>query len=429
MTRTYEVGDGTRTYGVFPTESKAKAHLKELKAEGTKARIYVSYDGPEAPKKETKPKKITKAQKKAIDRLGKNGIQERSDMGIVLACEALGADSSEYIAMVHYADGSASVDVSCRNIQQVWFDIDETGDGRYRIGFHGFKHADVLSDPGVLEDGISGAAFDCVEFLVKNRTKNEPKKSKKAAKPRTSPKSDTTAWLLTEDALRTGCTSDSINYRSDYITISPVFTKAGLKALEEDHTATVKVRAADGKHAQFSVVEKADGFDVVYTFGTSISSARYAKNEMDRMLEESVRASISFILNNSKAKCRTNPKGGKRTSSTPETAPKTVTSQSLSKQLAWDRVRTNGGLVEDAYIVGEKGVYRLVVDMVEMDDVYDWNASVHLGGHQVGSLSMRLGRKSEGSAKYRQLIEERTVALFLGQDRFVEETTAGEYER
>lgn len=314
MTRIFEVGDGTRTYGVFPTESKAKAHLKELKAKGTKARIYVSYDGPEAPRNETKPKK------KPARKIEPSGKTEGTKRTPAKRPSAIGIDP-----------GTCTV----QELARLLYSLQQA-------------------------------------MIADNRWYREP--------------------------------YDGTKY--------PVRTESEIESILCDPS-----RAPDVCDVYLTcyISNYSEYWGYWSTYGTSYDQWKALTKRL-----RSIKTDAGMTMDRAK---RTSGKTGSNGKT------RNVTSKTLSKQLSWDRVRTNGGFVEDAYIVGEKGVYRLVVDMVEMDDVYDWNASVHLGGRQVGSLSMRLGRKSEDSAKYRQLIEEKTVALFLGQDRFVKEATAGEYER
>lgn len=65
MAASYEVTDGTKVYGTFSSQAKADALKKELKAEGVKARVRITYDAKPAKTKKTAEPKIPKTVKKS----------------------------------------------------------------------------------------------------------------------------------------------------------------------------------------------------------------------------------------------------------------------------------------------------------------------------------------------------------------------------
>ncbi len=65
MAASYEVTDGTKVYGTFSSQAKADALKKELKAEGVKARVRITYDAKPAKTKKAAEPKIPKTVKKS----------------------------------------------------------------------------------------------------------------------------------------------------------------------------------------------------------------------------------------------------------------------------------------------------------------------------------------------------------------------------
>ena len=65
MATSYEVTDGAKVYGTFSSQSKADALKRELKAEGVKARVRITYDAKPAKTKKAAEPKIPKTVKKS----------------------------------------------------------------------------------------------------------------------------------------------------------------------------------------------------------------------------------------------------------------------------------------------------------------------------------------------------------------------------
>lgn len=181
MAKTYEVGDGTCTFGVFSTESKAKAHLKKLKAEGKRAKIYVNHDAPDAPKDETgSKKKASKPKTPKRCTVAADSVRSCCETGVEVACEEMGLDHAYYHVQTEKGtDGSVDVRVADEQGNTVMFTVVGKADGfEVRVFKNNGQIMKRLQFPeDGLCDGLKGVAFGSVEALNRKFPQKRPKKA------------------------------------------------------------------------------------------------------------------------------------------------------------------------------------------------------------------------------------------------------------
>lgn len=292
MAKTYEVGDGTCTFGVFSTESKAKAHLKKLKAEGKRAKIYVNHDAPDAPKDETgSKKKASKPKTPKRCTVAADSVRSCCETGVEVACEEMGLDHAYYHVQTEKGtDGSVDVRVADEQGNTVMFTVVGKADGfEVRVFKNNGQIMKRLQFPeDGLCDGLKGVAFGSVEALNRKFPQKRPKKA--PVKPK-APKKN----VLTVDMARTCCeTGVEVACREMGLDRADYQVRADPGA--KDSIASM-ITSSWGPAVIFSIVEKADGFIVnIYSNdGRIYKGLPYAKEEVFEGLKAVVYRAVEIL--------------------------------------------------------------------------------------------------------------------------------------
>lgn len=181
-----EVSDGTRTYGTFSSEAKAKQLQKELKAQGVKTRLYIGFEGPakeepakrpagkterskpSAPEKKTErtPPKKKGPVPRTAKKLASSDVMDCVYRGMARGCRDTGSDRTLFGAEVTSSRKGFAVDIS-KGPDRSGHGLEVIpGAGGYSLNVLGPGGRVVSRRSGIPEDGIRGCIEDAAASVV-----------------------------------------------------------------------------------------------------------------------------------------------------------------------------------------------------------------------------------------------------------------------